>query len=96
MFDMLLDNIYSGCVQNNSPHHRPYNLHNHPLFLLIRTRQKLFDFFDLDPSYLQMSKFKQIPVFDCTARVFWVFIKNILSASMPLQKIPENRVASGG
>jgi hypothetical protein len=25
------------------PHHRPYNLHNHPLFLLIRTRQKLFE-----------------------------------------------------
>ncbi len=40
-----------------SPHHRPHDLHNHPLFLLISTRQKLFNFFDLHTTRLQMGKF---------------------------------------
>jgi len=44
----------------SSPHHRPDDLHDRPLFLLIRSFQQFFYLFGLDPARLKVGKFEQV------------------------------------
>ena len=47
-------------MQLSSPHHRPDDLHDRPLFLFIRPLQQFLYLFGLDPARLEVSEFEQI------------------------------------